>query len=162
MGTFFTGCRVVNCGDAKRSVVIPKLMVDTGAEATWINAALLENIGIEPRKKDLTFQMANGQLITRSVGYAILKVNQTETVDEVVFAQKGDLQLLGARALEGLNLKVDSRNKKLVAAGPIVAATAVSPHVGMLVQVPNRTPRVPRTSIKPSGVRQRVISKLKK
>ncbi len=44
------------------------------------------------------------------------------TTDEIVFAQKGDLQLLGARTLEGLNLKVDSRNKKLVAAGPFVAA----------------------------------------
>ena len=105
MGTFSTGCRVVNCGDAKRSVVVPKLLVDMGAEATWINATLLETIGVEPRKQDLTFPMANGQLITRSVSYAVLKVNQTETVDEVVFAQKGDLQLLGARALEGLNLK---------------------------------------------------------
>lgn len=44
------------------------------------------------------------------------------TVDEVVFAEAGDLELLGARTLEGLNLKVDSRNKELVAAGPLVAA----------------------------------------
>jgi predicted aspartyl protease len=137
-------------------------MVDTGAEATWINGALLESIGIEPRKKDLVFQMANGQLITRSVGYAILKVDKTETVDEVVFAQKGDLQLLGARALEGLNLKVDSRNKKLVAAGPIVAATAVSPRFGKLVQVPLRTPQLQRKSTKRTGVRQRDNLKLKK
>ena len=44
------------------------------------------------------------------------------TVDEVVFAEGGDLELLGARTLEGLNLKVDSRNKELVAAGPLIAA----------------------------------------
>ena len=154
MGTFSTGCRVVNCGDAKRSVVIPKLMVDTGAETTWINAALLENIGIEPRKKDLTFHMANGQLITRSVGYAILKVNQTETVDEVVFAQKGDLQLLGARALAGLNLKVDSRNKKLVAAGPIVAATAAPLRLGHQVQIPELSADASRQSTHPSVSRR--------
>lgn len=60
--------------------------------------------------------MANGQIIWRSVGYAVLKVERPETVDEVVFAESGDLQLLGARALEGLNLRVDSRRKKLVAA----------------------------------------------
>jgi len=30
--------------------------------------------------------------------------------------------LLGARTLEGLNLRVDSRNRRLVAAGPQVAA----------------------------------------
>jgi len=29
-------------------------------------------------------------------------VDKSETVDEVVFAEAGDLQLLGARALEGL------------------------------------------------------------
>jgi hypothetical protein len=43
-------------------------------------------------------------------------------VDEIVFAEKGDLLLLGARTLEGLNLRVDSGKKKLVAAGPLLAA----------------------------------------
>jgi hypothetical protein len=95
--------------------------------------------------------MANGQIITRSVGYAVLKVDKAETVDEVVFAQKGDLQLLAARALEGLNLKVDSRSKKLVAAGPIVVATAVPPRFGKLVAVPLEAPkgRAKRKSIQP-------------
>ncbi|HVN07193.1 MAG TPA: retroviral-like aspartic protease family protein [Bryobacteraceae bacterium] len=68
-------------------------MVDTGAESTRINAAVLEAIGIERRKKDLQFQMANGQIITRSVGYAVLTVDQPETVDEVVFAEADDLQV---------------------------------------------------------------------
>jgi hypothetical protein len=45
-----------------------------------------------------------------------------ETTDEVVFAPKGDLALLGARALEGMNVCVDARRKRLVAAGPVVAA----------------------------------------
>jgi predicted aspartyl protease len=86
---------------------------------------VLEKIGIEARKKDIQIRMANGQIITRSVGYAVLKVGRSETIDEVVFAQKGDLLLLGCRALEGLNLRVDSRAKKLVAAGPVIAATAI-------------------------------------
>ena len=46
------------------------------------------------------------------------------TVDEVVFAEKGDLLLLGARSLEGLSLTVDPRRKKLVAARPLLAAFA--------------------------------------
>ena len=71
--------------------------------------------------------MANGQQITRSVGFAIVRVANHFTVDEVVFAEKGDMLLLGARSLEGLNLAVDSRKKKLVAAGPLpVAAVAAS------------------------------------
>jgi predicted aspartyl protease len=102
-------------------------LIDTGAESTWIDAAVLEAIGIERRKKDLQFQLANGQIITRSVGYAVLKVDKSETVDEVVFAKEGDLRLLGARALDVLNLRVNSRRKKLVAGGPIVSAAAVPP-----------------------------------
>ncbi len=43
-------------------------------------------------------------------------------MDEIVFPEKGDLLLLGARTLEGLNLTVDSKKKKLVAAGPLLAA----------------------------------------
>jgi predicted aspartyl protease len=66
--------------------------------------------------------MANGQQITRSVGFAIIRLDRHFTIDEVVFAEKGDLLLLGARSLEGLNLTVDSRRKKLVAAGPLPAA----------------------------------------
>jgi predicted aspartyl protease len=68
--------------------------------------------------------MANGQPITRSVGFAIVRVGNSFTVDEVVFAEKGDLLLLGARTLEGLNLRIDPRQKKLVAAGPLPAAAA--------------------------------------
>ena len=70
--------------------------------------------------------MANGQRVTRSVGFAIVRISKAFTVDEVVFAEKGDLSLLGARSLEGLNLTVDSRRKKLVAAGPLLAAFAGS------------------------------------
>jgi predicted aspartyl protease len=140
MGILYVGCKVINPQNEK-SAVVRKLMVDTGAEATWIDGAILSRIGIEPRKKDLQFQMANGQIITRSIGYAVLKVEKAETVDEVVFAQSGDPQLLGARALEGLNVKIDPRTKKLVAAGPIIAATAVPPRLGEPVRVPPESPR---------------------
>ena len=153
MGLFHVGCRVVNPGTSK-SAIISKLMVDTGAESTWIDGKILEQIGIGPRKKDLQFQMANGAIITRSVGYAILKVNKFETVDEVVFAQKGDLQLLGARALEGLNLRVDSRSKKLVAAGPIVVAAAVPPRFGELIRVPVQTPKSRRKIVKKKSAKR--------
>jgi predicted aspartyl protease len=66
--------------------------------------------------------MAHGEVVTRSVGFAILQVGSNFTIDEVVFAEPGDLALLGARTLEGLNLTVDSTRKKLVVAGPVPAA----------------------------------------
>jgi predicted aspartyl protease len=122
MGTFYVGCKVENHKDQKRAAVVGKLLVDTGSEFTWLPGDILQRIGVEPVKKDLLIQMANGQLLTRSVGYAILRVDKYETIDEVVFGQKGDLSLLGSRAMEGMNVHVDARRKRLVAAGPVVAA----------------------------------------
>jgi len=124
MGTFYTRCKIENSVDRARSAVIPKILVDTGSEYTWVPAATLERLGINREKRDVLFVMANGPQVTRSVGFAIIRLDTFFTIDEVVFAEKGDLLLLGARTLEGLNLTVDSRRKKLVAAGPIPAAMA--------------------------------------
>jgi hypothetical protein len=40
----------------------------------------------------------------------------------VVFGEPGDLVLLGARTLEGLNFRVDPLTRQLVDAGPAPAA----------------------------------------
>lgn len=109
---------------AGRTAFIPagRILVDTGAEMTWISADLLRRAKIQLRKKDQPFIMANGQQVTRSIGYAIIRSRDFETVDEVVFAQPSDLQWLGARTLEGFNAAVDPRRKRLVAAEPMPAA----------------------------------------
>ena len=46
-------------------------------------------------------------------------------IEHMVRREKSvDLPLLGARSLEGMNLSVDSRRKKLIAAGPFPAASS--------------------------------------
>ena len=124
MGTFYVRCKIENHVDRSKSIVVPKLLVDTGSDYTWIPARFLEKIGVQREKKDLPFLMANGQSVTRNVGFAIIRLDKYFTIDEVVFAEKGDLPLLGTRSLEGLNLTVDPKRKKLVAAGPLLAASA--------------------------------------
>ena len=57
-------------------------------------------------------------------GEAFLYIAGVTATDDVVFAEPRDLILLGARSLEGLNLRVDSRAKQLVDAGPAPAAVA--------------------------------------
>lgn len=144
MGTFTVGCLIKNHVNREKAVQIPRLMVDTGSEATWIPRAQLEQIEVTPEKRQ-TFQMANGQWVYRDVGYGLVRVGQRETVDEIVFAEKGDYVLLGARALEGLLLWVDPKNKKLIeiAAHPVakvVVPGKVSPDkdqplvTGMVIQ----------------------------
>lgn len=127
MGTFYTDCRVHHIVDRDKSAKIANLLVDTGSEHTWLPAADLEALGIQKEKKDVEFVMANGMRITRSAGFAIIHVEDTFTIDEVVFAEDGDLLLLGARTMEGLNLTVDPRLKKLVAAGPLPVAAEKLP-----------------------------------
>ena len=122
MGAFYTTALIANLDDRKKAITVPKLLVDTGAEFTWIHGDTLKKLGIRREKKDYNFVTATEQQITRSVGFALIRVGDTFTVDEVVFGEPGDLELLGARSLEGLNLRVDSRAKKLVAGGPILAA----------------------------------------
>jgi clan AA aspartic protease len=122
MGTFRVGCKVENHVDRTKGAAVSRVLVDTGSEYTWVPEKILQKIGIGIEKKDLTFTMANGQQITRNVGFAIIRINKHFTIDEVVFAEPGDLTLLGARTLEGLSLVVDPQKKKLVAAGPIPAA----------------------------------------
>ena len=129
MGTFHARCKIENPTDRTRSVVIPKLLVDSGSEYTWVSERSLERIGISREKKDVAFILANGQEVTRSVGFATIRLDKFFTIDEVVFAEPGDLQLLGARTLEGLNLIIEPSMRRLVAAGPLPAASPTSPRL---------------------------------
>lgn len=123
MGTFRADVTFENILNRMRSVTVPQMLVDTGSEATWVPAPALESIGVERTSKVRTLTMANGQQVSRVVGYAFVRAKPDfETIDEVVFAEPGDLALLGARSLEGLNVIVDPQRKVLVATGPVPAA----------------------------------------
>jgi hypothetical protein len=51
MGTFYTRCKIENSIDRTKSALIPKLLVDTSSEYTWVSAHTLEKIGIDREKK---------------------------------------------------------------------------------------------------------------
>ena len=121
MGTFYTTVGLESPLRRGQIVELTNVLVDTGAEATWMPRALLETLGITQERTEL-YQLADGRVLERQVGYAIVHAGGKATNDDVVFAEGTDLVLLGARSLEGLNLRVDSRRKQLVSAGPIVAA----------------------------------------
>jgi predicted aspartyl protease len=80
-------------------------------------------LGVD-RRKVWHFRQANGTVVTRSTGYVIIHVAGTETTDEVVFGERADLVVLGARTLEGLNLRVEPVAKRLIDAGPAPTAVA--------------------------------------
>lgn len=123
MGVFYVDCMIVNPKTPAKRASLKRLLVDTGSEFTWVPSDKLQEAGITVRKRDVPFRMANGQVITRDVGYAIIQADGFETVDEVVFAQPGDMRLLGSRTMEGFGAVVDARRKRIVAAGPHPAAS---------------------------------------
>lgn len=100
-------------------------LVDTGSELTWLPSDILELAKIEPVRQR-TFQTATRQTIERPVGYAILRAEGFETIDEVVFAEPGDIALLGVRTLEGFGVMVDNIAHRLVATTTIVASASVT------------------------------------
>ena len=124
MGSFHTTAIVMNPLDRGRRFEVPHLLVDTGSEYTWVGREQLESIGIVPESKNRSFLLADGRTVTRRIGFAILLVGDEFTNDEVVMAEPGDLLLLGAHSLEGLNLRIDPIRKCLISAGSVPAACA--------------------------------------
>lgn len=97
------------------------VLVDTGAELSWFPAPVLESLGIS-RRTIWHFRQADGTIIERWTGSAWVYAGGRSATDDVVFAEPADLVLLGARSIEGLNLRVEPVLKRLVDAGPAPAA----------------------------------------
>ena len=123
MGILRTDVQIENPTRPAARATLRAVMVDTGAELSWAPAPVLESLGIE-RRKVVAFQQADGSVIRRDVGFAIIHADGVTTNDEIVFSEPDDLVLLGARTLEGLNLRIDLVGRRLVAAGPVPAAMA--------------------------------------
>jgi predicted aspartyl protease len=125
VGTFRIDVEVAVPGRHPRWAPARSVLVDSGAEVTWLPEELLERLGVTIFKHGEAFVTADGRHVTRDVGIALIRHGPFKTVDEVVFGRSGDLSLLGARTLEGFNASVDSRRRRLVAAGPILAARSL-------------------------------------
>ena len=132
VGNFHIDVELENPARPGARAGVPNVLVDTGAELSWIPAAILESLGVE-RRKHWRFRQADGSIVERWAGWAGIYLAGTSTVDEIVFGEPGDLILLGARSLEGMNLRVDPFNKALVDAGPAPAAVLEGQETGGLL-----------------------------
>lgn len=123
MGIFRTTVGIQPLDAAVEPRPVHDVIVDTGSEFTWIPSSLLEELGVA-RKRTQRFRLADGSVIERDLGYAIVHAGGTEAPDLVVFAQSSDAVLLGAHSIEGMNLKLDLASRQLVPAGPIITVAA--------------------------------------
>ena len=123
MGIFRTSLGVAALTNADRRVSFDDVMVDTGSEYNWVPAAVLESLGVTRVRRD-RFETADGRVLERDVGFAMIFAGGRSAAAAVVFGEPGDMTLLGAIGLESLNLRVDLARKELVPAGPVPAALA--------------------------------------
>jgi predicted aspartyl protease len=123
MGTFRVTVELENPVQPGVRRSVAGVLVDTGAELSWFPAEVLESLEIE-RYEKWRFRQATGAVVERWIGMASVYAAGKRAPDNVVFGEPGDLVLLGARSIEGLNLRVDPMTKQLVDAGPVPAATA--------------------------------------
>jgi predicted aspartyl protease len=123
MGTFRVDVEIENPARPGERRAVHAVLVDTGAELSWVPAGVLESLGVERNNKWL-FRQADGTILERWTGSVLISVAGKRAADEVVFGEPGDLVLLGSRTLEGLNFRVEPVTKRLVDAGPVPAAAA--------------------------------------
>ncbi|HJQ65737.1 MAG TPA: hypothetical protein VJ816_05140 [Gemmatimonadales bacterium] len=123
MGTFRVDVEIENPARPGERRAIHAVLVDTGAELSWVPAGVLESLGVE-RNNKWHFRQADGTILERWTGSVLIAVAGKRAGDEVVFGEPGDLVLLGSRTLEGLNFRVEPVTKRLVDAGPVPAAAA--------------------------------------
>ena len=125
MGSFRVDVEIENPARPGERRLLRSVLVDTGAELSWVPAPVLESLGVE-RNSNWRFRQANGTVLERWTGGVSMYVADKRVADEVVFGEPGDLVLLGSRTLEGLNFRVEPVTKRLVDAGPAPAAVAAA------------------------------------
>ena len=123
MGSFRVDVEIENPARPGERRVVRAVLVDTGAELSWVPKSVLESLGVE-RNRRWYFRQADGTVLERWTGIVVVSVAGKRTGDDVVFGEPGDLVLLGGRSLEGLNFRVEPVTKQLVDAGPAPAAAA--------------------------------------
>jgi len=121
VATFTVKVKVWNPAEPGRSAEL-EAWADTGAAYSWISKARLEPLGVQHVRK-LQFQTIEGHTIERDLAAVFLSANGYTGGDNVVVAESGDLEVLGAHSLESLGLAVDPVHKKLV---PLVVALGLS------------------------------------
>ena len=111
MGEFFWPIGVWSADGERMETV--EALVDTGASYSMFPQSMLERLGIIPIGQR-GFEQADGSIILRDIGRAMLRINGDEDVQRVIFGEDNTEPLIGAGTLQGFLLLVDSVAEELV------------------------------------------------
>ncbi len=94
------------------NVVEGVFIVDSGAAYTVVPYKFVKKLGLKP-SFEREFVLADGKIVKRTIGSAIVGFENEEIAAPVVLGQKGDSPLLGALTLEAFGLALDPFKRKL-------------------------------------------------
>ena len=98
--------------DGERMETVDAL-VDTGASYSMFPRRMLDRLGIVSIGRR-GFEQADGSVIQRDIGRAMLRINNDEDVQRVIFGEDDAEPLIGAGTLQGFLLVVDTAAEELV------------------------------------------------
>lgn len=109
MGVTFVEGQVRGPSGNPRSV---RFLVDSGATYSLLPKAAWQALGLTPKRK-LSFVLADGTTVERSVSEAFLVLPQGEGHTPVILGEEGDEALLGSVTLEILGLMLNLFDRTL-------------------------------------------------
>jgi clan AA aspartic protease len=89
-----------------------RFLVDSGATYSLLPMDVWQSIGLAPKRK-VSFVLADGTTVERSVSEAYLILPQGESHTPVILGEEGDQALLGAVTLEILGLVLNPFDRTL-------------------------------------------------
>ena len=111
MGHTFAKVKLYSPSDQSKTLDLD-LIVDTGSTYTWVKRVRLSGLELKPMGKRV-FKTIEGKLIEREIGEAIIECEGEKATTIIVFAEEGDVEVLGVYALEGLGLEVGPTKRRL-------------------------------------------------
>jgi len=87
-------------------------LVDTGAAYTVLPKSFAKKLDLKAEKIQ-EFVLADGTVVKRKLGYAMVELDGQKAPSTVVLGEKGDSPLIGVITLENMGLMVDPFSRKL-------------------------------------------------
>lgn len=89
-----------------------EFLVDSGAHYTVLPQSYVKKLGLKPSFNQ-KFSLADGKIIERPIGSALIKFENKEGAVMVVLGKKEDSALLGVTTLEAFGLMIDPFKRQI-------------------------------------------------